>query len=310
MSAATTALSATDWSVVWNKWMGLRTETVLPPWVKLPALSSALLEFIEAAQQPGAGPAELGRVVERDAGLTCLLLRHVNSAASGARERVGSAREALVRLGIRGAILYLIGAAMNDVLRASRSRLMDLNGFWCANLERALFARNVAGLLGADGELAFTGALVSDCLLPWLTNSATQTYLRFLSSRQKAPASLIAFESEEFGWNHAEACACLLAGWKFPLDVTCCVLLHHRGLQLLQDTELRGTAAAAVALAGLLPDQLRQEPAGLSALKCLERKWPAFHLETLVRSVETEFEEMNLGITNRFPLSRRLVSTR
>ncbi|MBW3542076.1 MAG: HDOD domain-containing protein [Planctomycetes bacterium] len=300
------SLRTIDWDGVWERWMGRRGSSALPPWVKLPSLPAALMEFTQKAQDPSVGPGELGRIIDKDAGLTCQLLRHVNSAAAGFGQQARTAQEALVRMGVRGASLYLLTTGMDQVLKSSQSRLVNFAGFWCANLERALFAREVAGLLGADRELAFTGAMLSDCLLPLLANKATQTYVRFLEGQKATPRSIIGFEENEFGWNHAEATACLLSGWKLPRDVICCVLLHHKGLAMLKDAELRRTAVAAVAIASLLPDQLQQEPSGLALLWRLEQSWPSFRLEALAERVAARFAETETGVTNPFPLARRV----
>ena len=304
--AVAAAEQSVDWDQVRDTLLGQRNQSVLPPWVKLPSLPLALMEFTQKAQKANIDAAELGQAIEKDAGLTCQLLRHVNSAAAGFQGQASTAQDAIVRMGVRGSALYLLTIGMNQVLKSSESKLVNFDGFWCANLERALFAREVAEFLGADSELAFAGAIVSDCLLPLMTNRATQTYVRFLSGQDKQPTPLTAFENQEFGWNHAEATACLLIGWNFPSDLVCCALLHHKGLEIFQNPQLKRTAAAAVAVAGLLPEQLRQDPHGLKALQKLQQAWPKFNLRALGEAVERRFAEIEPGVKNPFPLLRRL----
>ncbi|HUG93264.1 MAG TPA: HDOD domain-containing protein [Planctomycetaceae bacterium] len=295
-----------DWNELRLALMGQRDSRILPPWVKLPFLPSVLLEFVYTAQSPDSTAEQVGAILEKDAGLTAALLRHVNAASLGFRQPARTAQEAIVRLGLRASTLYLVTTGMSNVLKLMKTRLVNFNEFWCANLERALFARRVADLLGADADLAYTATMLSDCLTPVLVNNATQTYLRFLNLQDVNPTRITEFEDTEFGWNHAEATAYLLDGWNFPPDIVCCVLLHHQGIAPLSDARLRRTAAAAVALAGLLPDPLRQEPGGVRTLRRIEPKWPAFRLQSIVEQVDTEFRSVEAGVRNPMPLVRRV----
>jgi serine/threonine-protein kinase len=252
----------------------------------------------------------MGQVVEQDAGLTTELLRYVNSTAFGCRDKACTAQEAVVRLGTRVTPLYLTTIGLKRLLKISQWRMLDFDGFWCANLERALFAREIAHLLGTDGDVAFSGAILCDCLLPLLTNRATRTYLRYMNDQPANAASLPEFEEREFGWNHARAAALLLRGWKLPSELVCCVLLHHKGLEILKDPAMKRTSAAAVALSGLLPDPLRQEPRGLGHLRDLDRVWPAFDLLELAYAVQRRFAELEPSLTNPTPLVGRILKAR
>jgi len=70
------------------------------------------------------------------------------------------------------------------------------------------------------------------------------------------------------------------------------VAAHHVGLKALVDPELRSTAVAACAVAGMMPDPFRQVPDGLARLMQLEAKWPAFQLMELARKVNEEFKAL------------------
>jgi len=304
--ATGTATTATDWEQKQRQLMGQRDHRVLPPWIKLPALPNAVTQFVKKAQEPAAGADELGKVVEKDCGLTSLLLKNVNSSASGFQNKAKSAQEAIARLGIRASMLLLTTDQMNQFMKSSQSKVVNARGFFCSNLERALFARCLARRWGLDEELAFAGSMVSDCLVPVLTNQAADKYLQFLGFDEAAAVRMCRFEDKQFGWNHAEAAAYLFADWGFPPDLVCCVLVHHKGLEILKDASLRKTAAAAVAIAGLLPDQLRQEPQGLKLLQSLQQADPRFDIAELAALVDTEFREMEPSIENPFPLLRRV----
>ena len=60
--------------------------------------------------------------------------------------------------------------------------------------------------------IAFVGALLQDFLLPFLTNSLTDDYRKFIESRETPLVMLSKFEETQFGWDHALAGACLAHG--------------------------------------------------------------------------------------------------
>ena len=177
--------------------------------------------------------------------------------------------------------------------------------FYWENLERGLFAKAVARKLGVDKELAFAGGLLCDCLLPVIANAATKTYFRFLEQRGDVASHIIDFEEREFGWHHALATALIFKGWSFPPELVCCVGFHHRGLKALEDHRLNQTAVAAVAIAGLIPGQLKQTPTGIADLQSLESQIPGFNLLETAETIEAECKELLPNVANPLTLAHR-----
>ena len=277
----------------------------LPPTLKVPALPHAVTYFLQKADDPRVSLKELATIVETDTGLTIELLRYVNSSFVGLRHKAGSVLQALTLLGHRQSKLFVVTTGMQAAVRARKSRLINQSCFWNASLQKALFAREVASLLGTDGDLSFAGALLQDYLLPVLTNELFDEYVRFVQTRADQPACMCDFERNTFHWDHAFAGACLAHRWQLPDELVCCILFHHRGLKILTHDELGRSPAAAVAMSALLPDQFRQQYQGLDQLVTLETKWPAFDLQELARTVDQKQEALGLGVHNDFPLSRR-----
>lgn len=299
-----TVATRIDWAVVRERMLGKRDPRHMPPWVKLPGLPNSLMECVRKANDPEIGIKELGKILERDAGLSGQLLRHVNSAASGFSHACSTPGEAMTRLGIRGSVLYLLTEGMKHVMKSSRSKVLHVPSFWCENLERGLFARHIARLLGADEEMAYAGGLLCDCLLPVLTNQASKSYLRFLGADDGK--RVVDFEDVEFGWDHALATALIFHGWQFDAELVCCVGLHHKGETLLTVPDLRNTSATAVAIATLLPEQLRQEPGCGRRLQKIAETLPGFDLLEIAEQVDQEFREAAPEADNPRPLLGRL----
>jgi serine/threonine-protein kinase len=294
-----------DWSQVRQSLLGPGKKSIVPPRVKLPILPIAVTKFTQEANKQETSARELGKIVESDSGLTCELLRQVNSCARGMSQKASSAAQAISLLGIRESHLFLTTKAVVRAMRGRESKLINLRDFWNTNLERALLAREVAALLRADVETAFAAAMLQDFLLPALTNDLFPKYLDFAQPKTDEPVSLVKYEKQAHGWNHAEAAARIMLDWDFPDELVCCVFLHHRGLGLLGDKQFGRTAATAVAVSALIPDAIRQIPTGLDQLVQLDQKWKAFDLIKIAEKVDAEFQEMSAGASNPFSLLRR-----
>jgi serine/threonine-protein kinase len=299
---------AIDWAAIREDALGDFTIAALPPTINLPALPVAVTQFVQKSGDPNVAIKDLAKIVETDTGLTLELLRHVNSAYVGLRTKAASVMHALSLLGLRPSKNLLITVGTRAAVQARQSKLINQNSFWNAALQKALFAQEVAALLKTDQDVAFSGALLQDFLLPVLTSEIYEKYLEFIKARDAQPIDIWDFEQAGFGWDHAVAGACLAHRWKLPDELVCCILFHHQGLEILTHPQLGRSPVAAVALAALLPDQLRQCYAGLEQLFALEQKWPAFRLNALAETVDAKQAEAGLGVRNDFPLVRRCQS--
>ena len=288
---------APDWNAIKLSFLAENSDSVLPPSVKLPVLPQALTEFQKKTKDPEADVNELSRIIASDAGLSTELLRIVNTCNTGARAKVTSVKQALVTLGIKSTLLHLTTSGMKQVMRSSSSKLINFQVFWSANLERSLFAREIAALLDTDTEIAFTAGMLQDFLLPLITNELVDDYLEFTEHRDQY-SKLVEFERKKLGWDHAQAAAQIMHAWEFPDELVCCVFFHHRGIEILADEQLGNTPAAAVAISSLLPDALRQEPKGLERLMQLEKKWNALELLPIAEKIDEELHEMTSGGRN------------
>ncbi len=301
-------MAGVDWARLREESLGAFTLQALPPTLQLPALPHAVTMFMEKSKDDRVPIKQLAAIVETDTGLTLELLRHVNSAFLGLKQKAKSVLQAITLLGLRQSRLFLIATGTQAAICARKSKLLNQTSFWNASLQKALFAREVARLLQTDLDVAFAGSLLQDYLLPVLTSELYEQYVAFVDQRANLPESLCDYEREIFGWDHAVSAACLAYRWKLPDDLVCCILFHHHGLRILANPQLARSPVSAVALSALLPDQLRQNFHGLEQLVLLQKKWPAFNLEALVKTVDAEHAASGMGIANDFPLSRRCKS--
>ncbi|MCA9018593.1 MAG: HDOD domain-containing protein [Planctomycetaceae bacterium] len=296
----------TDWTKLRKDLIGEGKKSPLPSEIKLPMLPKAVMEFSRKAEDPNTTPKELSKIIETDAGISCELLRMVNSSALGLRRKVSSIQQTITLLGIRSTKLFLVTTGLKQAMSTSDSKLINLPNFWSTNLERALMAREIALLMKVDPDVAFSAAMLQDFLLPILSRELFDQYLQFTVSQDSTPCILSSYELEHFSWNHCEAAAHVMLDWSFPDDLICSVYLHHEGLKILTDDKLGRTPAAAVAVASLIPDPLRQNPEGLQQLLTLAEAWPEFKLFDLAEKIDQELREESTAAANYLSLKNRL----
>lgn len=295
-----------DWSKLRERLVPGAQPQVVPPRIKLPVLPTVVQEFMRLADNPNASQRELGVLVETDATLSCELLKYANSSAFASRVKVSNCQQAIGRLGIRASRMFLMAAAVQQTMKASRSKLINIQNLWLTNLERAIFARELALLLKVDADLAYSGSLLQDFLLPILSNEMDKIYVKFLSFPDNQRPSLVDFEQRNLGWDHAFATAQILHAWGLPDDIVCVVRLHHEGLSALQNDAYRQTAIAPVAVAALMPDPVLQISDGLDQLIKLDALWPQLKLTELASRVNQELALLTPLAAQHGTLSRRL----
>ncbi|MCH9654534.1 MAG: HDOD domain-containing protein [Planctomycetes bacterium] len=296
----------TDWTKLRKNLIGDGKQSPLPSQIKLPMLPKAVMEFSEKAEDPKSTPKVLSKIIETDAGISCELLRMVNSSAFALRRKVSSIQQTITLMGIRSTKLFLVTTGLKQAMSTNDSKLINLPNFWSTNLERALTAREIARLMKVDPDVAFSAAMLQDFLLPVLSKELFDFYLQFTINQDSNPYLLNEYERQQFNWDHCAAAANVMLDWSFPDELICCVFLHHEGLKLLTDPELGKSPAAAVAVASLIPDPLRQDPNGLNQLLTLNAAWPEFNLFEIAEQIDSELREESTAARNYLSLKNRL----
>lgn len=286
----------------------VRTE-LLPKSVELPALPHAVTEFVQKSANPNFDVAELASIVGKDSALTVELLKHVNSAVYAMKNPIRSVKDAIVHIGINAARLHLLAVGMRAATRALKTKLINQRNFWNESLQKALFAREIAKRMKLDPGLAFLGGLLQDYILPVLTNTYDSQYLEFLATPADRAMDLADWERATFGWDHSSAGAWYAAEWHFPDDLLSAIFFHHSLQATLQEPSAEFFHLFPVALASLLPDQMRQSPAGFQTLIKVARHCRAIQLDDVCRTVDEEQMKLAEGYEIPNHLSRLLQQT-
>jgi HD-like signal output (HDOD) protein len=220
---------------------------------QLPALPQSAIRLLELCQNPNNGPAEFAVPIESDPGLTGQVLRFVNSSYFGFSREIASVKLAITLVGIRTIKNFALWSAVFSLMPNPRCGRFELKSLWQDSLRRAVFARDMAKLLGIrDAEEAFAAALLQDMAVPLLAKEAPAVYARLLEARDGGRIRLSALEDRVFGWTHAEAAGIMARQWNLPEEFTLLIESHQAVDRWALEPQAQ-PGKLAVAMSALLP---------------------------------------------------------
>ncbi|BDU73897.1 response regulator [Mesoterricola silvestris] len=195
----------------------------------LPVLPAAYQEIQALLAIEATTVEDLGRVVEKDPGMTGNILKLVNSAYFGLRQRVSDPAEAVAFLGFD--TLKAL-ALVHGIFQQVRDFPPGFNGghLWRHSLELAAGARGIARHEGLGREQAadcFTGGLLHDIGLLLMASGFPAEYQRISGLLASGGVELLDAEMDVLGVHHGEVGAHLLGLWGLPGAVVEAVAHHH-----------------------------------------------------------------------------------
>ena len=218
----------------------------------LPSMPQVYVELREAMKEEGAGPRELGRIIQKDAGMTAMVLKMVNSAFFGLRQHIADPTQAAAYLGTETIRALVMSRSVFDQVKPLATRALTLEQLWHHHMTVAVGARAVAvaeNLSRETQDEAFVGGVLHDAGLLVLASSFPQEYDQVADLVVSERVQLPTAEQEIFGVTHAEVGAYLLGLWGLPASILKVVSLHHHPYVL---GEPNVTAAMAVHIADVL----------------------------------------------------------
>jgi len=193
----------------------------------LPTPPEVAIRIVRAVAEPDISARELQKIVSGDTALTAELLRIANSPFFGARQSVTRIEQALVILGqrmVRNIALLFIA---RETLRSSPMTQVDAQTCWTNSLRRAISARLLAGVIGADPEDAFTVGMLHDMGLlalfvayPEVAPTCHEIALCNPDQRRRR-------ERELFSFSHEEVSKFLTESWGLPDEIVLPLTHHH-----------------------------------------------------------------------------------
>lgn len=261
---------------------------------QLPALPQIAIRLLELSRDEENGPAEYAVPIESDPGLAGQVLRFVNSSYFGFSREISNVKLAITLVGVRTIKNFALWSAVFSLMPDPKCGPFDLKSLWQDSLRRALFARDLAKILGMrETEEPFSAALLQDMAVPLLAKETPQVYARLLEARDGGRVQLSELEKQVFGWTHAEAAGIVCRLWNLPESFALLVENHLSVTPHLNDPN-RSPAELAVAMSAMLPVTADDGWAECAELeRCYSEVVPrsAPSLAELLSKVDRQFED-------------------
>ncbi len=167
----------------------------------------------------GTSVLDLNRIIEQDPGLTTRLLKMVNSAYFGRRNKISSISHAIIMAGFKRVRLMALNISLRDTFPLGRVGGMDYDLFWKTSLYRAMIAQGFSqtGPMAEelDPEEIFTAGLILEIGMLLLFHICPPVQKEAFPGGGTALLDLIAWENEHLGINHREVGRIILHRWNF-----------------------------------------------------------------------------------------------
>jgi len=213
------------------------SEDVVRGLEQIPPLPKAVQAVLRELDSAGASAKSVAEIVASDPVVGAVVLRVVNSAATGLRRRVLTVQEAVAFLGFAQVRTLIMKLKVSQLFRAPAAGTMcyDLDSLWQHSMAVAQVADRLARRTGkADPDLASTlgllhdiGKLAINCQFPQKVAQLWRPMGLVGFSVGPSGESWLARERGLFGADHAFMGGFLAARWMLPEEITDGIRLHH-----------------------------------------------------------------------------------
>lgn len=184
----------------------------------LPSPTGTAMKLIELCQQSNVALPEIVHAMQADPGLVGRVLKMANSPMYGRlRPVVSLSPDVLMTIGIQSLRQVVLAFSLVSSHRKGQCREFDYQEFW----SRSVAIGVAAELIGAETRIAppvemFTCGLLSQIGQLALAAIHHEKYGNALAEAGDDHDRLLQLEEENFGLNHAEISAAMMADWGIP----------------------------------------------------------------------------------------------
>ncbi len=214
--------------------LDLQIRTVLKSIEEIAPLPATAAKAIVMLEDSKANLEEVGKVLSLDPGLSSTILRVVNSAFYGMRDRITSVGKAVVVMGIKKLRQIVIAASVMQKFQAVPQAFAQT--FWERAVRTGEWSKTMAEAKRMDevDEMFICGLLhdVGRILMAQYFRSHLTKIDQIMAGGKK----MLDAERSVLGGTHADLGGYLFNVWRLPKETVQCAMFHHHDLQLLVNT--------------------------------------------------------------------------
>lgn len=179
-------------------------------------------------------------LIRQDVGLSGSILKTVNSAYFGLKNKIASVQQACQLLGVNSVVNIVNALSIRGEL--SDEDIIGLGRFWDAATDVAMVAATIAKQTGFQApDEAYTLGLFHNCGIPLLMKRF-DNYLDVMQESYAHPEPrIIDVENSALQTNHAVVGYYVAKSWHLPRDLCEAIHDHHSALQIFADADYANT---------------------------------------------------------------------
>jgi len=199
--------------------------------VKIPPAPEILNNLNGELQKDEPDMTRMAAIIQKDPGLSSLVIRTVNSPMFPLRSQVTSIQQAISMLGIG----YMINIVMGLVLRRTfETQESALPGFWDSPTNIAMIMSQLSRkLTRLASDEAYMLGLFHNVGHTLIRQRHTDYFAFFQQHLNHPDASITEFEQAQYNFDHATLGYFLARSWGLPEDICQAIRFHHEALDLL-----------------------------------------------------------------------------
>jgi putative nucleotidyltransferase with HDIG domain len=196
----------------------------------LPGMPAIYFRMLELLRNPETSLEDIGKLVASDPNLTANLLKLVNSAYFGTPQKISSAYDAVMCLGLSRLRSLVLAMKILNAFDTQQVQELPLEQIWQHSLLTGTLARKIAQLEDggrAVAEESFTAGILHDVGKLIFSAHFPQEYGEVLRRGAGNCRLMLETETQMLGATHAEVGAYLLGVWGLPTSLVESVAYHH-----------------------------------------------------------------------------------
>jgi putative nucleotidyltransferase with HDIG domain len=199
----------------------------------LPSLPSLYMEIIDELKSDDPSIQRVGEIVAKDLGMTAKILQLVNSSFFGLPQKVSSAENAVMLLGLDIVKAIALTSGAFSKFEGIKSPGFSVDALWAHCLKTGGLSKVIAQSEKFErktADSAFMAGLLHDIGKILLAANFPKDMTKIIEVSKKQGTSFYAEELEVMGATHAEIGAYLLGLWGLPENIIEVVAFHHKPL--------------------------------------------------------------------------------
>jgi len=192
-------------------------------------MPNSIMIILDALNDPDSDASQVEMAIRYDPGLTASILRMANSALFGFPNSIASVGDAVVRLGRRRIMDFVLAASMSSTLQRELPGYEIPEGaLWRHSIAVATAAEVLAETLGADdADDVFTCGLLHD-VGKLVMGDFVEECMESIEAAVEGGEPFDTAERRATGLDHGEVGARILSKWRFPENLILAARYHHQ----------------------------------------------------------------------------------